>query len=103
VVGSDDERPPPALATLVGALGPTGEDLRRHDTVHLAGSSTHSTTMDDGCTARERAAQVTGMQVSGAAGDGGKGMTLQLDERAVGEGDGRMSGHTASGVGRINI
>jgi hypothetical protein len=56
-------RAPPTLATLMGALGSVGEDLRRHGTcvpVAMAGSAACPTTMGNGRTTGERATQVTG-------------------------------------------
>jgi len=43
--------------------------------------------------------EVQGARACGVVGDGGKGMARQPDERAVGEGDGRLSDHAALGVG----
>jgi hypothetical protein len=51
-----------APGALVGALGSAGEDMRRHDTfapAAMARSAAPPTTMGDGWTVRERAAQVT--------------------------------------------
>jgi hypothetical protein len=60
---SHGARAPQALLALVGALGSTREDLRRHGIcalVAMAGSAACATTMGDGWTARERVAQVSG-------------------------------------------
>jgi hypothetical protein len=85
-----------SAATLVGALGSAGDDLRCHGTcapAAMAGSAARPTAIGDGRTARERATQVTITQVSGAGSEGtqcdrrwGKGTTRQPDERALGKG-----------------
>ena len=92
---------------LIGALGLAGEDLRRQGTrasAAMVGSIVCPTGMGDGRTTRERAAQVTGTQVSSAGSEGarrgrrwGEDTARQLDEHAVGKEGGYMSGHTASG------
>jgi len=72
-VGSGGTRAPPAPGTLVGALGSAEEDLRHHGTcapAAMAGSAVRPTAVGDGRTARELAAQVTRMQVSGAGSEG---------------------------------
>jgi hypothetical protein len=57
---------------LVGALGSAEEDLRRHDTCTPAamGVSGAPMTMGDGRMTRERAAKVTGIQVSDVESEG---------------------------------
>ena len=69
---SPDARAPPTPAALVGALGSVGEDMRRHGT---CAPVARPTTMGDGQTPRERAAQVSGTGSEGvrAASDRGKG------------------------------
>jgi hypothetical protein len=70
---SHGARAPPAPATLVGAFGSAGEDLRHHDTcvpAAIAGSVARPTAMGDDRTARELAMLVTSMQVSGAGSKG---------------------------------
>jgi hypothetical protein len=108
-VGADGEsrvRAPPALPTLMGALGLAREDLRRHGTrasVAMTRSAACPTAMGYGWMMRERASQVTGTQVSSVGSEDVRrsrrwGRTArQLDERAVGKEGGRMSDHTALG------
>jgi len=64
---SGSVRAPPAPATLVGALGSAGEDMRHHSTctpATMVGSAARPTMMGDGWMAREQATQLSGTQVS---------------------------------------
>jgi hypothetical protein len=100
----------------VGAFGSVGEDPRCDVTrapAAMSGSAGRPMAMGDGRMARERAAQVTVMQVS-SAGEWhmerrhvawpamGVGHNAATRRSAVG-GGGWMSNHAASGAGRISI
>jgi hypothetical protein len=102
-----------AAAMLVGALGSAREDLRRATTCAPQrpwGVSGVSMTMGNGWTTRERAAKMTGMQVSGVECEDTrcdrrwvKGTTRQPHERAVGERGGRSERPHCFGAEQVSI
>ena len=95
-------RAPPTPAALVGALGSAREDLRRHV---ICGPSGHGRVSGahDGDGGRADGEGASGAWDGHAAWSARwEGHGAASDERTVRKRSGRMSGHVASGAGRIH-